>query len=76
KIKGGMVVGILAVIISAFFITLYLPIGASSLAPVEWGIFFAWTLLGVVLYLFSLRNIKKNKSACEAVMFGNPEQSN
>lgn len=73
KIKSGMVVGILAVIISAFFITLYLPIGASSLAPVEWGIFFAWTLLGVVLYLFSLRNIKKNKSACEAAMFGNPE---
>ncbi len=71
KIKGGMLIGILAVLISIFFITLYLPVGASSLIPIEWGIFFVWTLLGCVLYILSLRTMKKNKSKREAAMFGN-----
>jgi basic amino acid/polyamine antiporter, APA family len=49
-VKHGSFVGIMAVIITLFFIVLYLPIGPSRLVwPYEWGMIFGWAALGIVL---------------------------
>lgn len=50
KVKNGMAIGILAIVIAALFIMLYLPVGASSLGKVEWAIVIAWLGLGILLY--------------------------
>jgi APA family basic amino acid/polyamine antiporter len=48
--------GALASIITAVFLSLYLPIGPSSLDwPYEWTIVAAWTFLGLVCYRLSRR---------------------
>jgi hypothetical protein len=71
KVKGGMAVGIAAVIIALFFITLYLPIGASSLSLIEWIIVVVWCLVGVVFYLNSLRTKNMYEDLRENAMYGN-----
>lgn len=71
KIKYGKLVGIIAVIVSLFFITLYLPIGSSSLETVEWVIVFSWVLLGLTAYLISLKDKKKLSEEREKAIYGN-----
>ena len=63
KVKYGVVVGCIAILISAFFIVLYLPIGPSSLKKIEWVIVLGWTALGVIQYavLFKSRNEYKDE---------------
>ena len=70
KVKAGMLIGIVAVVISLFFISLYLPIGASSLTSIEWVIVLAWVVLGLVFYLRSIGTIKENKIEREKALFG------
>lgn len=70
KIKNGIVVGVIAVMIALFFITLYLPIGASSLTSIEWIIVLVWCLIGFAFYLSNLKNVKSNKEDREKVMYG------
>lgn len=70
KVKAGMLIGIVAVVISLFFISLYLPIGASSLTNIEWVIVLAWVVLGLVFYFNSIRAIKVNKVERENALFG------
>jgi len=54
KVPGGSVVGIVAFVLTAIFISLYLPGGQSALLwPYEWLIVLGWCVLGVVLYVFS-----------------------
>ena len=65
KVKYGIAVGILAMIVALFFIVLYLPIGSSSLNFQEWLIVFAWVLLGFILYLFSLKGIQDQDKKVE-----------
>ncbi|MFZ5969878.1 MAG: APC family permease [Bacillota bacterium] len=50
KVANGNVAGILAVVISAFFISLFLPIGPGSLVwPYEWAMVLGWAVLGIIL---------------------------
>ncbi len=50
KVKHGTIVGYIAVAITIFFITLYLPIGPGSLVwPYEWGLVLGWSIIGIVL---------------------------
>ena len=70
RVKNGMAVGIIAMLVAVFFIMLYLPVGSSSLNRQEWFIVFAWVLLGVILYLASLKGITANKEARERAMYG------
>lgn len=70
KVKAGMIIGIVAIAIALFFISLYLPIGASSLTGIEWIIVLAWLVLGLIFYLRSIKTIKKNKSERESALFG------
>ena len=70
KAKGGIVIGIIAMIVAIFFIVLYLPIGSSSLNNVEWAIVLIWVLVGFIFYLMSLLHIKENKVCREKAMYG------
>lgn len=70
KVKGGLIIGCIAVLIAIFFISLYLPIGASSLTRIEWLIVLVWCLLGLVFYLWSLRSVKDNTRERELAMYG------
>jgi len=54
NVPAGRIVGVVALGLTGLFILLYLPGGPSALGwPYEWGIVFAWSALGVVLYAFS-----------------------
>ncbi len=70
KVKGGKVVGFITVAITLFFIVLYLPIGSSSLLPVEWVIVGAWVVAGLIIYLCCLNNKKKYLSERESFIYG------
>ena len=70
KVKHGLLVGIIAMLVAVFFIVLYLPVGSSSLSSQEWIIVFSWMLLGVFLYLYSLKGIKKQTEARDRAMYG------
>ena len=56
SVPAGYAVGVFGVILTAFFVTLYLPGGPSALVwPYEWLIVLAWALLGIVFYLYAVR---------------------
>jgi len=50
----GRVVGLVAVAMGIFMITLYLPGSPAALIwPWEWGMLAGWAALGLVLYLMA-----------------------
>jgi amino acid transporter len=52
KIKNWKLIGVIAILLSIFFILLYMPFSPSALAwPMEWLIVFGWYLLGLVFFL-------------------------
>lgn len=53
KVRQGMAVGVVAVLLSLGLIALYLPGSPAALAPAEWGMFLAWMGIGLVLYAWS-----------------------
>jgi basic amino acid/polyamine antiporter, APA family len=71
-VKAGTVVGLLAVLSTAFFITLYMPFGAGALVwPYEWLMVFGWVALGAILYLVGRRSYGHVSAAeRELLMFG------
>lgn len=73
KVKFGKTIGVLAVLIAIFFVSLYLPIGASSLTKIEWIIVLAWVAIGLVFYLMSLKDVKKNAEYRDSAMYGSKE---
>ena len=72
KVKNGGFIGAMAVIISAGFISLYLPIGPGSLQwPYEWGMIIIWSLIGAVLAQMTKRSYKEvTIEEREFLMFG------
>ena len=54
KLRHGLFIGYMAIVISLFFIVLYLPFGSSSLTGTEWTIVAAWVFIGVILYTCSM----------------------
>ncbi|WP_137289318.1 APC family permease [Natronorubrum halophilum] len=54
EVPGGSVVGVVALVLTGIFVTLYLPGGQSALVwPYEWLIVIGWSALGLVLYALS-----------------------
>ena len=54
KVKGGIAVGIGAVLVALFFLCLYLPFGPGSLVwPYEWLMVLGWVVLGIILYVMN-----------------------
>ena len=70
RVKGGFVVGSIAVMVTVFYVALYLPIGPSSLSVIEWLIVAIWSVLGIVFYLMSLKEKDKNANDRETAMYG------
>ncbi|OPH39602.1 APC family permease [Moraxella equi] len=63
RVPMGKAVGVITVVISLAMFGLYLPMSPSGLGKVEWGIFGAWSLLGVLLYLYAThKNPGKSKA--------------
>ena len=75
KIKHGLTVGLIAIIVSLFFIVLYLPVGSSSLETVEWVIVFSWIALGVIIYIVNLRHKNSLKDEREKAIYGNDDNN-
>ncbi|WP_355660087.1 APC family permease [Halomonas salifodinae] len=53
KVRQGMAVGVIAVLLSLGLIALYLPGSPAALAPAEWVMFLGWMGIGLVLYAWS-----------------------
>ena len=70
KIKNGLPVGLAAMAVSIFFISLYLPTGASSLNKIEWLIVASWLIVGMIFYLNNFQNIDRNKIYRDSAMYG------
>ncbi len=70
RVKNGMLIGILAVVIATLFITLYLPVGASSLGKVEWIIVIVWLALGMIMYVANMILNKSRKDAGNIDIWG------
>lgn len=51
RAPGGMAMGVLAILASAAFIILYLPIGPGSLGVPQWLMVALWTAIGIVLFI-------------------------
>ena len=51
KIGNAKFVGIMSVLVVAFFVYLYLPFGPSSLSKVEWEMVLGWFIFGILLSL-------------------------
>ena len=73
KIKGGIVIGIVAILVALFFIILYLPVGSSSLTGVEWIIVAAWIAVGLIFYLYSIRRKVHLSAECQAALYNNED---
>lgn len=55
RVSSGYLVGTLALFFSIGLAVLYLPGSPSALSGVEWGVFAAWMVLGLLMYAFSLK---------------------
>ncbi len=61
KVKNGVICGALAVVLSTFFIALYIiPVFPSALVFEEWIIVSGWTILGVFFFTYSKLKYKSN----------------
>lgn len=61
KVKNGVICGALAIILSAFFIALYIiPMFPSALVLEEWIIIAGWTILGVFFFTYSKLKYKSD----------------
>jgi len=73
-IKRGRMVGMTAMIISAFFLFWYTPFSPIALKwPHEWALVFAWIIVGIILLIFSKIADRKKKvtdAEREMLMFG------
>lgn len=70
RVKHGTAVGLTAILVAVFFIVLYLPVGSSSLNRQEWMIVLSWAVLGLLLYLNSLRGIRAQAASRDRAMYG------
>lgn len=73
KIKGGSLVGAIAVIVALFFVSLYLPLySPTPLQPIEWSMVGGWIILGIILFTINKlgSNGKTSVEETEYQMFG------
>lgn len=71
RVKGGMFVGVMAVLVSLFFLSLYLPIGAGALIGPEWTMVLVWAVLGTILAVLTKKSYPNvSLSEREYLMFG------
>lgn len=74
KLPAARLIGTLAVIVSIFFICLYLPFDPSPLIPIEWIFVLGWYAIGFILALyayFKYKNVTPEER--ESLMFTKDE---
>jgi len=63
RLKGGILIGWMAIFMALGVSTLYMPGMPSALIwPYEWLIVFAWVILGIILYTISIKKYGKEYS--------------
>ena len=62
RVKNGTLVGFIACLLSLGLIYMYLPFSPSALSTEEWVIFWAWMLLGLVMYLVARKQFGLKES--------------
>ncbi|MFC7157605.1 APC family permease [Halomarina halobia] len=68
ELPYGHVLGALALVLTVFFVGLYLPGAPSALSwPFEWGIILLWAILGIGLYVFSRSSHSRAETGVEEV---------
>jgi amino acid transporter len=71
KVKNGMAIGVIAILVSIFFIVLYLPIGPGALKPIEWVLVLGWAVLGAVFFIAAKTKYKDvTPEETEFLLFG------
>lgn len=60
KVKNGMLVGIIATLLSGGCALLYLPGSSAALVPIEWAIVLGWFLIGGLFYAWAKFIYKEN----------------
>lgn len=71
RAPGGYVTGVLAVLVSGFFLYLYLPIGPGALTKEEWILCGVWLVLGIAFYIIAqVRYGRVPKEEMDYLMFG------
>ncbi|MNV93761.1 hypothetical protein D3C71_1884890 [compost metagenome] len=55
RVRAGMLVGVVSVLLSLAMAAMYMPFSPSALVPVEWALFVAWMGIGLGLYAYSRR---------------------
>lgn len=74
RAPGGVFTGYIAILVTGFFLYLYLPLGSPSpLTGIEWILIGGWIVIGVILY--SVKRVKNKKEGVlakdiEYLMFG------
>ena len=58
KVGNAKVVGFMAILVSLFFAYLYLPMGPSPLAPIEWIFVIGWFVFGGILAIYARNKYK------------------
>ncbi|WP_051280517.1 APC family permease [Anaerovorax odorimutans] len=58
KVKYAKLVGVLAIGVSCFFAYMYLPMGPSPLAPIEWSFVIGWFIFGLCLAFYAKNRYK------------------
>lgn len=71
--KAGILVGVIAVVVALFMVSLYLPIySPSPLQPIEWCLVGGWIVLGIILFIVNKLGAggKVSEAEVEYQMFG------
>lgn len=69
RVKGGWVIGILAVCVALFFASLYIPLySPTPLTGIEWLLVGGWACLGVILFIIN-KISKKGKITKEEIEY-------
>lgn len=73
KVKGGPIVGIIAVLVALFMASLYIPLySPTPLTPIEWALVGGWIVLGIILFIANKASANGKVPAAEVEyqMFG------
>lgn len=73
KVKYGVLVGVIATVLSGGCAMLYLPGSSASLVPIEWYIVLGWFALGIIFYVWARMSYSEFGKHAENEIVGQSE---